>query len=320
MNLTERKIAGYQGTLSHRTGALVFGYNYQKQSGVLSGVAASRDQQWVLREFARETGFAHLPERRSALEHSSAFGTIWSGRGGASFPWHGEHGALSSVSLRASAGRGVTEPSLLENFAVSAYYHGNPALRPETTTSYEAGIVGDWFHRRVRTEVAAFRSSFQDLIAFVGDSWQNIEASWARGVETSAEARLPHSLPLTGTYMRLYTRVTASTRRRTPPLKSARNWCAGREILARCRSRYARSDGPSSPAGDSSENDRTPISLSASRAIPAYREHLRQRIVRVTGHVTPVLRVDNLLNERYEEVLGYQALSRSMLGGMRVHW
>ena len=41
---------------------------------------------------------------------------------------------------------------------------------------------------------------------------------------------------------------------------------------------------------------------------------------RVNRHVIPFLRVDNLLNERYEEVLGYQALSRSILGGMRLAW
>jgi outer membrane cobalamin receptor len=37
-------------------------------------------------------------------------------------------------------------------------------------------------------------------------------------------------------------------------------------------------------------------------------------------HVTPVLRLENILNERYEEVLGYQALSRSVIGGVRIHW
>ena len=40
----------------------------------------------------------------------------------------------------------------------------------------------------------------------------------------------------------------------------------------------------------------------------------------IAKHFTPILRIDNLLNERYEEVLGYQALSRSILGGVRIHW
>ncbi|HEX5230320.1 MAG TPA: TonB-dependent receptor plug domain-containing protein, partial [Bryobacteraceae bacterium] len=42
LDLAERKTAGYQGTLSYRGGASVFGYDYQDQSGVLSGLAASR--------------------------------------------------------------------------------------------------------------------------------------------------------------------------------------------------------------------------------------------------------------------------------------
>src|SRR5208283_5102509 len=131
------------------------------------------------------------------IEHSNAFGDIGSGRGGASFRLLGEHGALSSTLFRLSAGRGVTEPSLLENYAESPYFHGNPALRPEETTSYEAGLVSEWFGRRVRTEVAGFRNSFHDLIEFVGDSWQNVQASWGRGVETSAQARFPKSLLVT---------------------------------------------------------------------------------------------------------------------------
>jgi outer membrane receptor protein involved in Fe transport len=40
----------------------------------------------------------------------------------------------------------------------------------------------------------------------------------------------------------------------------------------------------------------------------------------VAKHFTPFLKVNNLLNERYEEVLGYQALSRNILGGVRIHW
>ena len=209
---------------------------------------------------------------------------------------------------------------MLENFAVSAYYHGNPLLRPETTTSYEAGIVADWFHRRVRTEIAAFRSSFQDLIAFVGDSWQNIEASWARGVETSVEARLPHSLLVTGSYMRLYTRVTAST----SPFDSTTG--IGEELVRRPRNSGALSIAAtpkrwSFVVGGRFEGERqdADFTFGVTRN-PGFQNIYASGSYRVTSHVIPFLRVDNLLNERYEEVLGYQALSRSLLGGMRLAW
>ena len=53
---------------------------------------------------------------------------------------------------------------------------------------------------------------------------------------------------------------------------------------------------------------------------PGYENVFLSASYRATKHITPVLRIDNLLNERYEEVLGYTALSRSVIGGVRVGW
>jgi len=168
--------------------------------------------------------------------------------------------------------------------------------------------------------VAVFRSSFQDLIAFVGDSWQNIEASWARGVETSAEARLPHSLTVNGTYMRLYTRVTAST----SPEDSTTG--IGEELVRRPRNSGALSIAATPKrwtfiAGGRFVGERqdADFTFGVTRN-PGFEDIYASGSYRVTNHVIPFLRVDNLLNERYQEVLGYQALSRTVLGGMRLTW
>jgi len=53
---------------------------------------------------------------------------------------------------------------------------------------------------------------------------------------------------------------------------------------------------------------------------PGYENIYTSASYEIARHVTPVLRIDNLLNERYEEVLGYQALSRGIVGGLRIHW
>jgi outer membrane cobalamin receptor len=320
LNLTERKIAGYQGTLSYRGGALVFGYDYQNQSGFLSGTNASRNNNGFFANLQQSLGKRIFLSGGARLEHSSAFGTIGSGRGGASFLLLGEHGALSSTSLRLSAGRGVTEPSLLEDFAQSPYFHGNPALRPEDTTTYEAGLVSEWWGRRVKTEVSAFRNSLHNLIAFVGDSWQNIEASWARGIETSAQARISKNILITGSYMRLYTRITASTTPNSPDtgvgvelIRRPRN--SGSLSIAVTPRRWSFVIGGSF-TGERQDADFT---FGVTRN-PGYENLYAGASYDVARHVTPVLRVDNLLNERYQEVLGYQALSRGILGGVRIHW
>ena len=318
LNITERKTAGYQGTFSYRGGVLVFGYDYQNQSGYLSGTNASRNNHGFFANLQQKIGSRIFLSGGARVEHSSAFGTIGTGRGGASFLLFHEHGPLSSTFFRFSAGRGVTEPSLLENYAQNPYYVGNPALRPEVTKSAEAAIVAEWFGRRVRTEVAAFRNSFHNLIAFVGDSWQNVEASWARGVETSVQARLPRSILITGAYMFLDTRITNSA----SPESSDTG--IGEELVHR-----PRNSGSVSVAitprrwtfvlggrfvGERQDADFT---FGITRN-PGYQNVYASATYQAAKHITPILRVDNLMNERYEDVLGYQALSRSIMGGVRI--
>ena len=320
LNITERKTAGYQGTFSHRGGAIVFGYGYQNQSGNLSGIDASRTNHGFFASLQQSLGSRILLTGGARVEHSSAFGTIGSGRGGASIRVFGDHGALSSLSWRASAGRGVTEPSLLQNFAQSPYFHGNPALRPEDTTTYETGLVSEWWGRRVRTEVDLFRSSFHNLIAFVGDSWQNVQASWARGIETSAQARVSKNILITGSYMRLYTRVTAST----SPESSTTG--IGEELVRRPRNSGSLSIAVTPKRWSlvlggrfTGERQDADFTFGTTRN-PGYENIYAGASYDFGSHVTPILRIDNLLNERYEEVLGYQALSRGILGGVRIHW
>ena len=320
-NLTERKIAGYQGTLSYRSGALVFGYDYQDQSGNLSGVPASRTNNGFFANVQQNFGRRIFLSGGARLEHSSAFGNIGSGRAGASFLLAGEHGPLSSTFFRVSGGRGVTEPSLLENYAQAApYYFGNPALRPETTTTYEAALAAEWWGRRVKTEVAAFRNSFRDLIAFVGDTWENIEASWARGVETSAQARVTNNILVTGSYMWLDTRITASTTPESsdtglgePLVRRPRN--SGSLSIAVTPKRWSLVVGGSF-IGERQDADFT---FGVTRN-PGYQNIYAGASYDIAKHFTPMLKVENLLNERYQEVLGYQALSRGILGGVRIHW
>ena len=103
-----------------------------------------------------------IPVRRAAAGALAApTGVRLAPRGAAGFLLAGEHGPLSSTFLRVSAGRGITEPSLIQNFARESYVVGNPDLRPEKTASYEAGLVQEWFGRRARTEVAVFHNSFR---------------------------------------------------------------------------------------------------------------------------------------------------------------
>jgi outer membrane cobalamin receptor len=321
LNLTQRETAGYQGTYTQSGGgALVFGYEYQHQAGTISDLDVSREHSGFFINEQKTIGKRIFVSGGFRVEHSSAFGTQFVPRGSASFLLFGEHGGLSSTYLRFSAGRGITDPSLLENFAQSPFFHGNPGLKPETTKSYEVGIVQEWFGRRLHTEVSAFRSSFTNLIAFLNSTWENVQASWARGVEASAGLRLPANVRFDATYMRLYTRIVSST----SPTSSITG--IGDELVHRPRNSGAltvswtpRRWSVIVGARFVGERQDADFTFGANRN-PGFENVYLSGSYEWTKHVSPVVRIDNLLDERYEEVLGYTALSRSVLGGIRVRW
>lgn len=323
LTVTGRDMFDYQGTLNHKGGALVFGYNYQRQAGLISGRDVSRSdngfflhEQFSLTRRVFVTGGARL-------ERSSTFGTKFTPRASLSFQALGEHGPLSATWLRFSAARGITEPTLVENFARESFYVGNPLLRPEITNTFEAGITQEWLHRRVRTDVSLFRNAFRDLIVFdfsqALGSWLNVDESWARGVETNISARLARGVSLHGAYMLLFTRVTRASDP-TSPITGV-----GQELVRRPRnsgSAYL-TIAPrrwSFLAGARFVGERQDADLFGVNRNPGYQSVFVSGSWRLNRHASPFLRIDNLLNARYQEVLGYSSLSRSATGGVRLEW
>ena len=108
----------------------------------------------------------------------------------------------SGTTIRASFGRGYRVPSVAEAFlsgevsGLATVPNGN--LRPEKSTSYEAGLsqrIGDWG----TFDIAGFRSDYDDLIEaglIVSSSdlpiiqWRNVTKARVQGVETSLKLGL----------------------------------------------------------------------------------------------------------------------------------
>lgn len=324
LQLTSRKSFEYQGTQARRAGASVFGYEFERQGGEITGREAARDNHALFLHQQQAAGRRVYLAGGLRLERNSVFGRKLTPRGAASFLLAGEHGPLSSTYMRVSGARGITEPTLVQNFARDPYYVGNPALRPEKTSSYEAGLVEEWFGRRLRTEAAVFASSFRDLIVFVflpypePSTWRNVEASRARGLELSGEARLPWGVSVGGHYTRMWTRITRS---------SSNSLFTGEgQELARRPGNSGAVKLSVSPrrwwfqAGAALVGERQDNDLFGVTRNPGYQHVWMSAGVRLGGRLTPFLRAGNLLNRRYQEVLGYPAPSRNVQGGVRVEW
>jgi vitamin B12 transporter len=254
------------------------------------------------------------------------FGSKFAPRGAASFLVAGERGATSSTFFRVAAGRGITEPSLLQHFARDFFFSGNPNLTPEKTTSYEAGIVQEWFGRRLYTEVTAFHNSLRDLIVFVSlpppvwGSWDNVDRARARGLEFSGRARAGKHILFSASYTRMWSRVIHSVAPDNPfygvgqelPRRPG-NW--GSVSMSVAPRRWSFVAG-AVLAGERQDSD---FWLGLNRN-PGYQHVYASGSFRATRHVTPFFRVENLLNSRYQEVLGYSNLSRAIRGGLRAAW
>jgi vitamin B12 transporter len=312
-SIADRTDASYQGTLTHSGGALVFGYNFERQAGVISSTSVARyDNGWFVYDQYALTPRIFL-SGGARFEQSSTFGSKFAPRGAITFRLPTE------TFLRVSAARGITEPSLVENFARESFYVGNPALRPEKTTSFEAGLFREWFNRRVRTDVALFRNAFSDLIEFdfsnFPGTWQNINRSWARGIELSGVVKLNKYASVRAAYTRLYTRIVTSN-----------NGDLGQELL-----RQPRNSGSISfelaprrwtlvaGARFVGERQDSDFVFGINRN-PGYEYVFLSGSWQATRHVAPFIRIQNAANELYQEALGYSSLARTTLGGVRLTW
>ena len=309
---TDRTSFDYQGTLTHSGGALVFGYDFERQGGLISMTNVTRDNNGVFVHEQYSLGRHVFLTGGIRAEHSSTFGSRVAPRGSATFLLR------SSTYLRVSAGRGITEPSLLQNFASESFYVGNPHLKPEKTNTYEAGIVQELFGRRFRAELVAFRNSFSDLIVFDfsqnPSTWNNIDKSWARGIELSGTAKLVKATAITAAWTRAETRITSSASGAGQELpRRPKN--SGSVVLQITPKKWTLVAGGRF-VGDRQDAD---FVFGITRN-PAYANAFLSASYNATRNLTPFIRIDNLTNERYAEVLGYPALSRNAIGGLRVSW
>jgi vitamin B12 transporter len=317
LSITDRTSAGYRATVSHRGGTLVAGYDFERQSGLITGNDVDRRNnglsvfdQWAWRNRIFVSAGARY-------EHSSIFGNRFAPRGAITFR------LPTDTYLRLSLGRGIKQPSLLESFALTSSYAGNPKLRPAKTDSFEAGLTRDWFGGRVHTDAAYFRNKYTDLIQFVSGpaplffgGWQNVSRAWSRGVELNGSYRVHSFITTRLSYTRLSSQITASaTASDVGQSLVRRPKNSGTASLEITPKRWSAIIGARFTG-----NSRNSFASFGINRITAYNTVYLSVSFQATKHITPFFRINNLTDEQYQEVNGYGAWSRNGLGGVRITW
>jgi vitamin B12 transporter len=130
--------------------------------------------------------------------------------------------------LRGSAGTGAKVASLYQRFS----QYGDPNLRPERSTGFDAGFDQKLFGERVTASVTFFDNRFQNLIDYgsvpscttlqIFGCYYNVGRAETKGVEYAGEADIiPGALRARASYTHLVARnlLTERTAYRRPPDK-----------------------------------------------------------------------------------------------------
>ena len=237
---------------------------------------------------------------------------------------------FASTRLKVNAGTGIRSPDAFE-----IAFTDNPGLKPERSRSVDVGIEQLLAGGRVALDAVWFANRYDDLIVAVGRSFadasryrtDNISNARARGVELSASARLPRGIAVRAGYTHLRTGILAVDRSAVAPApfvvgdplirRPVSPGLRGPHAGARPRRRVREGDGPRRRAR------RGPLL----RRLRRHRAGAGVRGCGRRGVVAPVragaargLRQGDepARGRRYEEALGFPALGRSAMVGLRL--
>jgi vitamin B12 transporter len=220
--------------------------------------------------------------------------------------------ARPALKVRASFGTAFRSPSFLDLYGQSAFYVGNPNLRPERARGWDAGL--DYYLAAGRGTISAtwFDTALTNLIASTPNfrSVENIQRARTRGLEFSTQVTLPSAVEARVGFTYL----------------EADNLTSGRRLLRRPRQSASLDllrefgGGVLAGVGVTVAAHRRDVHAQTFAQIDA--EDYSVVRLHATWQVSPRLavkaRIENLLDERYEEVNGYPALGAAAFGG--VEW
>ena len=226
---------------------------------------------------------------------------------------------VAAVRLHAAYGEGIAQPTFFDLYGFDpTSFIGNPALTPETSRGYEAGIALEG--KRFDVAITGFSNRLsgeivEDFTTFPFTVRNAAGKSRRRGVEAFAELR-----PIAGLRIGAnYTFLDALERRAGPGPRSpeprrprhsanlAADWTAGRLVLG----------GSLSWVGSRRDSDFDPFPAVAVTLDDYVLANLRIAY-RVSGSLELFGRVENVADSDYQDVFGYNSPGRSVHAGLRL--
>lgn len=264
------------------------------------------------------------------LDDNDAFGTFETYRAGIAY------GFASGTRLRGAFGTAFKEPTFHENYS-EGYSRGNPDLRPERSRSWEAGIEQSLLGGRITLAATYFDQRFRDMIQYRAvpidanePNYENIAKVDISGVELEASLTPMRGLAARIGYTHLDATVVDAGFQEGPDAE----FVHGRPLIrrpahsARLDLRYGLARRGTLDLGVQYIGERDDLDFSdwpSKRVtLPAYTRvdiGTELALLSESGRrpaVTALLRVENLFDEDYEEIVRFRTRGRTLTAGVRV--
>jgi outer membrane cobalamin receptor len=239
-------------------------------------------------------------------------------------------GFFGGTRLHASFGTGFRAP---DGFELA--FTNNPALKPEESISYDAGIEQRMAHDRAILDVTYFYNKFRDQIVSTGNlptnfDSENIGKSRAYGLETTIRIHPIQSLEFSGSYTWMNTAILALDGFTEPIdpfsvgeplLRRPRNAAGFNATWTKKRLMLNMNGTIRGAVLDVEPNDGTfacELGLTC-----LFRNHGYELLNAGFAYQLPkgieiYGRVNNFLNQRYEEAFGFPSLRLNFMTGLKV--
>ena len=235
--------------------------------------------------------------------------------------------------VRASAGTGIRPPDAFE-----IAFTDNPSLAPERSKSFEAGLDRAFLGGRAMVEATMFFNNFDDLIVATGSlggtsryRTDNVSNARARGVEIagSGRARFGASgahLLVRAAYTLLGTEILAVDNSGSAPPPYA----VGDRLLRRPKHQFSADvvvdagrltafvQGNGRTAVRDVDPSFGPPPFGGLYDTPGFNVWTAGASWRLWTNIDLFGRVTNIFDREYEEALGFPALGRSAIAGLRI--
>jgi vitamin B12 transporter len=288
---------------------LLFGADAEQDSMIASPITASNGDQGAFLEWQGRIVDQLYGQASIRYDHNDAFGSAVTWHVGPTYTIPGW-----GTQLKASAGTGFKAPTLNQLFvSFPAFgFFANPNLLPERSFGYDAGFEQPVWNNRVRFGATYFHNDIRDLIDYndTFTSLINIGHATTQGAETFVTFAVTPTLDLRADYT--YTLAmdddTGMALIRRPKHKASltASWRPMERVTLAMTAIYVGS--------------REDINYSGSApalADPYYLINL-DGSYQLTRSVQLFARVENLLNERYEDVVGFLRPGLGVFAGIRV--